>query len=476
MVSKALRLLRTTVVAMVAAAMLIGIGGLLLAHPAQAATTSWTATTAVNVRSAPNTSSSVLGVLPTGTAIQGGDNQSGWVQVSYKNQTGYVCATYLRQGASSGSTTFATASGTKYATTKVNVRSGASLAAQIVAVVDAGTPIGVTGKTDGDWSEVVYQGSARWMFSQYLADKATTPATPATPASPTPSTDTTALSTQYASARTTSELNIRATGAVTAALLGVVPNAAIVSVTGPTSDSYSEIIYNGQKGWVLTRFLVKVSATAGVTTPAAPATSGTMYTTDAVNVRATSAADGTIVTVAPAGTSVQVTGVVEGDRTQVLWAGAVRWIATQYLSATEPTTATGGVTAALTQSASTVVFGTATLDRTTLWTKQIILNSMKIFPAVKTFYGWRASDPYPDHPSGRAVDQMIPSYRTNADLGYAIAQYYQAHAAEFHINYIIWRQHIWSVSRASEGWRYMADRGGDTANHMDHVHITVNAA
>ncbi|MEP7157788.1 MAG: SH3 domain-containing protein, partial [Chloroflexota bacterium] len=36
-----------------------------------------------------------------------------------------------------------------------------------------------------------------------------------------------------------------------------------------------------------------------------------------------------------------------------------------------------------------------------------------------------------------------------------------------------WSQRIWSVQRSSEGWRPMADRGSTTANHYDHVHVSV---
>ena len=66
---------------------------------------------------------------------------------------------------------------------------------------------------------------------------------------------------------------------------------------------------------------------------------------------------------------------------------------------------------------------------------------------------------------------MIPSYKSNQDLGWEIAKYYRANAKKFNINYIIFAQKIWSVQRNGEGWRSMASRGGDTANHYDHVHI-----
>ena len=49
--------------------------------------------------------------------------------------------------------------------------------------------------------------------------------------------------------------------------------------------------------------------------------------------------------------------------------------------------------------------------------------------------------------------------------------------AKLGIEYIIYRQRIWRPA-TSPGWRGMSDRGGVTANHMDHVHVTTygNAA
>ena len=40
---------------------------------------------------------------------------------------------------------------------------------------------------------------------------------------------------------------------------------------------------------------------------------------------------------------------------------------------------------------------------------------------------------------------------------------------------MIWDQHIWNNERSGDGWRYMANRGSDSANHKNHVHITVYA-
>lgn len=49
----------------------------------------------------------------------------------------------------------------------------------------------------------------------------------------------------------------------------------------------------------------------------------------------------------------------------------------------------------------------------------------------------------------------------------------QDNAAQLGVDYIIWYQRVWSVERADEGWRPMADRGSPTENHYDHVHLNI---
>lgn len=98
------------------------------------------------------------------------------------------------------------------------------------------------------------------------------------------------------------------------------------------------------------------------------------------------------------------------------------------------------------------------------------------WPQIDDVGGWRPSDPYPDHPSGRAVDIMMPHAGVGKDdvaLGDDIAAYFQNHAAEYGIYYMIWRQRIWKASDPIGQWTGMSDRGSRTANHMDHVHISV---
>ena len=88
--------------------------------------------------------------------------------------------------------------------------------------------------------------------------------------------------------------------------------------------------------------------------------------------------------------------------------------------------------------------------------------------AVGTVYGYRSSTTS-DHGKRIAADFMVYSNSTKGDR---IAEFARRHHRELNVSYVIWNQRIWSASRPSEGWRRMADRGGATANHRDHVHVS----
>jgi hypothetical protein len=97
----------------------------------------------------------------------------------------------------------------------------------------------------------------------------------------------------------------------------------------------------------------------------------------------------------------------------------------------------------------------------------IVLNAIRDnCPGVTSFGGFRAGDM--DHGSGNAVDAMVSS----RGAGDSVASYVIAHAAELNVKYVIWYQRIWYPSSGT--WKPMGDRGGPTANHMDHVHVSVN--
>nr|WP_130343987.1 hypothetical protein [Herbihabitans rhizosphaerae] len=68
-----------------------------------------------------------------------------------------------------------------------------------------------------------------------------------------------------------------------------------------------------------------------------------------------------------------------------------------------------------------------------------------------------------DHPSGLALDFMVDTAKGNL-----IANYILANQKAFGVTYVIWRQRY----NDGSGWSTMEDRGGATANHFDHVHVS----
>lgn len=91
---------------------------------------------------------------------------------------------------------------------------------------------------------------------------------------------------------------------------------------------------------------------------------------------------------------------------------------------------------------------------------------------IKTVGGHRENDPFPDHPSGLAADFMVPAGSSGMKTGDRLAQYLTENHKELGVKYLIWNQRSWYPDR---GWKPMADRGSRTANHEDHVHLTLAA-
>lgn len=89
--------------------------------------------------------------------------------------------------------------------------------------------------------------------------------------------------------------------------------------------------------------------------------------------------------------------------------------------------------------------------------------------------GYREGDP-DDHGKGLAVDVMVP---TSSQLGDQVAQYAIDNMDRAGISYVIWKQQFYmpvdNIYGPANTWNQMPDRGGDTANHYDHVHISFNA-
>ena len=194
-----------------------------------------------------------------------------------------------------------------------------------------------------------------------------------------------------------------------------------------------------------------------------PKITGTKYTTTDVNLWSLPLT-GLLLDVLPKGTKVSVTGKVDGLYAEVVSDGKSRWVKAQYLSATKPVASVSG---AISQAA--CKSGSAVEDGLTQDAIRVHRAICAMYPDITSYGGLRAGDTGSEHATGHAIDIMINS----ASEGQAIADWLKANYKKLGVSQLIWEQHIWTVQRSSEGWRAMEDRGSATANHYDHVHVTV---
>lgn len=185
---------------------------------------------------------------------------------------------------------------------------------------------------------------------------------------------------------------------------------------------------------------------------------GHLYVGDSpVDVFADAAKGSPVLATLKPGTKVDVTGRTEGSWTQIMHKDVPRWVYSAGVGKKKPKPplvpgpCPGG---------SGVESG---LQPDTILVHRAVCAA---FPAVARWGGRSGGG---EHASGRAIDIMIGS---DSALGYRIADFARSHAHELGVSQVIWHQHIWTVQRSGDGWRPMSNRGGATANHMDHVHVT----
>jgi hypothetical protein len=141
--------------------------------------------------------------------------------------------------------------------------------------------------------------------------------------------------------------------------------------------------------------------------------------------------------------------------------GKGRWVTDDYLSKKKPS-GTAGISNAPCSKSSGIESG-------------LVANGVKVyravcaaFPEVTSFGGRRGGNDF--HGSGQAVDNMI----SDSAAGWRLANWLRANASKLGVSEVIYSQKIWTVQRSGEGWRGMSDRGSATANHYDHVHVSVH--
>ena len=198
---------------------------------------------------------------------------------------------------------------------------------------------------------------------------------------------------------------------------------------------------------------------------------GSKYATASLNVRTAPNRNSNVVAVVSAGAKLSVTASVHDGYRFISYSGRGRWISNKYLSNDKPKASTststtsggsgGGISAAPCPGGSAVESG---LTQDAIRVHRALCAR---YPQISSFGGRRSSGGF--HGTGQAVDAMISS----SSVGWDIANWTRANASKLGVSEVIYSQKIWTVQRSSDGWRSMSDRGSATANHYDHVHVSV---
>lgn len=124
---------------------------------------------ALNVRSEPNTESSILDILPNGQFITIQGEQGDWYKILHNGQIGYVQKTFVSNGSTplvKGVTVQGSPSYT-VATPKLNVRSNASTSSTLLGSLQNGTQVQVV-ETVGTWYKIRFGTGYGYVAKHYI--------------------------------------------------------------------------------------------------------------------------------------------------------------------------------------------------------------------------------------------------------------------------------------------------------------------
>ena len=207
----------------------------------------------VNMRKGPSTDYTKIIIVPAQTKIIPIKSSSDgkWVQINYKNVTGWISAQYIKT-VSTTQTPIPTQPnkvevGKKYKTTEyVRARKGPGTSYDVATVLPKGTQVvPVEILKSGYWAMFKYNNQYMYVCTDYLeADNQS--ATPTEPEKPINGKD------YY----TTANLNIRDGASTTSSKIGKIPNGTKVSVVDFNSNkTWAKVVYNNKTGWVSAQYL-----------------------------------------------------------------------------------------------------------------------------------------------------------------------------------------------------------------------------
>ncbi|PRT02818.1 mannosyl-glycoprotein endo-beta-N-acetylglucosamidase [Bacillus wiedmannii] len=244
--------------------------------------------TSLRVRSAANTSSSILGNLKNGEKVTVLGKANGWAKISYQGKEGYVSLEFvkLEAGKQEEKPAEDITNGTQEVgtinATSLRVRSAANTSSTILGTLKNGEKVTVLGKANG-WAKISYQGKEGYVSLEFVKLEAGKQEEK-------PAEDITNGTQEVGTINATS-LRVRSAANTSSTILGTLKNGEKVTVLGK-ANGWAKISYQGKEGYVSLEF-VKLEAGKQEEKPAEDITNGTQEvgTINATSLRVRSAAN-----------------------------------------------------------------------------------------------------------------------------------------------------------------------------------------
>ncbi|ARC30045.1 MULTISPECIES: SH3 domain-containing protein [Bacillus] len=244
--------------------------------------------TSLRVRSAANTSSSVLGNLKNGEKVTVLGKANGWAKINYQGKEGYVSLEFvkLEAGKQEEKPAEDITNGTQEVgtinATSLRVRSAANTSSSVLGNLKNGEKVTVLGKANG-WAKINYQGKEGYVSLEFVKLEAGKQEEK-------PAEDITNGTQEVGTINATS-LRVRSAANTSSSVLGNLKNGEKVTVLGK-ANGWAKINYQGKEGYVSLEF-VKLEAGKQEEKPAENITNGTQEvgTINATSLRVRSAAN-----------------------------------------------------------------------------------------------------------------------------------------------------------------------------------------
>jgi uncharacterized protein YraI len=276
---------------------------------------------ALNLRSQPSLSSSVLLVIPAGAQV--GDleaEQDGFTNVSYAGSIGWAKSEYLSPAGSGGNSDYPQSLGYKTTSADVNMRSGPGTGYSVIRTLPQGTSVEVFDSIQGNFQMVGYAQQTGWISLDYLSDggggggggwEGNPNNAP-----------------YRGQATTSSAVNMRNGAGMNYDAKLVIPAGAAVEVYDDYADYYWLVNYNGEFGWVHDNFLNMGDSAGGDM----PTYTGMGVTTATVNLRSGGGTNYDVLQVVPAGASIELYAGPAGNWALVRYNGQFGYIHADYVA------------------------------------------------------------------------------------------------------------------------------------------------